>query len=294
MWITDFRESYGLSIEQLGRLIRRLGAKKDPEIRCSDLLLYYLEDVKGFCTVPAIANLIAEACGATAAQRDELVLKQYRGTWKGDGKPAIQPQTQPPPPLPVRRVRPVQGRPVVALDVSGNVVGRYDNTVSAAACCGVIKSCVWRRCVRQMLRDEFELIGFTFRYADEWDRMTAEERRADMQRARMAPEKTKGQPPTPPPKGQCGKYTNARAVVILDQRGKLVGRYASNHEAAKAIGVATCTVNSRCMHFDRHKPFTTSGYAIRYADDWDAMSEEQKLEYLGLSTESSRASAVET
>ena len=81
MWLTDFREAHGLSVAQLGAVIRRAGARMDPPLRVSDVLLENLETRKGYRTVPKLANLIAEVCGATAKQRDALVLKKHRGKW---------------------------------------------------------------------------------------------------------------------------------------------------------------------------------------------------------------------
>lgn len=64
MWITEYREQYGLELEQLGTMIRRAGRRKDPELWVSDTLLYRLETDPNFRTVPKLADLIAEPFGA--------------------------------------------------------------------------------------------------------------------------------------------------------------------------------------------------------------------------------------
>ena len=81
MWLTDFRAQHGLDLGTLGYCIRVEGLRRNPPLRVSDQLLYMLERLEGFRTVPKLADLIAEVCGATAGQRDALVLERYRGTW---------------------------------------------------------------------------------------------------------------------------------------------------------------------------------------------------------------------
>lgn len=87
MFITDFRRAHDLTVEELGFYIRQLGARQDPPLRVSDILLENLERKRDYVTVPVLANLIAEACRATPAQRDTIVLEKYRGTWTPSGKP---------------------------------------------------------------------------------------------------------------------------------------------------------------------------------------------------------------
>lgn len=266
MWITEFREANGLTIEQLARALRQLGATKTPEIGCSDTLLYRLECVKNFCTVPAIANLIAEGCGATAAQRDELVLPQYKGTWKPTGEPGID--------LNRARAREsarptvfvVPGRPVVAVDPRGLEVGRYAGVVYAAARYGMGKETVRKRAQRKMIGCEFGTLLVTFRFADEWDRMTPEERFADIAKARTGTNR--------------GCRAQPRPVVLIDWNGKVVGRYESVRAAAEATGMSTDTICARARYNYKQGLFTKSGYAIRYAEVWDGMTQSQKQAFL--------------
>ena len=180
MWLEDFRRAHGLTLEELGAYIRRLGRKKHPEITVSDILLERLEGEPKFRTVPAIADLIAEACGATAQQRDRLVLEKDRGTWKP--KPGRKPTPKPKAPVEEEPEPKNDGHhhPVVAVDRAGFAVMRFVGVKNAAARCGVSHKMVYSRCLRQLGRDEFRALGFTFRYAEEWDRMTDAERRADV------------------------------------------------------------------------------------------------------------------
>ena len=180
MWIEDFRRAHGLTLEDLGAYIRRLGGKRHPPIKVSDTLLERLEGEPKFRTVPAIADLIAEACGATAQQRDRLVLEKDLGTWKP--RPGRKPTPKPKAPVEEEPEPKNDGHhhPVVAVDRAGFAVMRFAGVKNAAARCGVSHKMVYSRCLRQLGRDEFRALGFTFRYAEEWDRMTDAERRADM------------------------------------------------------------------------------------------------------------------
>ena len=178
MWLEDFRRAHGLTLEELGAHIRRQGKKRHPPITVSDTLLERLEGEPKFRTVPAIADLIAEACGATAEQRDRLVLEKHRGTWKP--KPGRKPALKLKAPVEEEPEMENDGtsRPVVAVDRAGFVVFRFVSVKNAAARCGTSPHAVYERCLRRLVNNEFSKLGFTFRYAEEWDDMTEAQRRA--------------------------------------------------------------------------------------------------------------------
>lgn len=187
MWIEDFREEHGLERDEFARRVRILGARKrrDRPIGCSETLVYILERRKNAITHPAIANLIAEACGATAEQRDSIVAKKYRGEWSGDGvAKALFLQRRPKPSAPKPRLlgpNPVNGREIVMIDIGGNVIGRYGSIGQAALNNSVSYGYVEER-VHRRIRLEFRPRDISFRFADEWDGLDEFDRRLDLAR----------------------------------------------------------------------------------------------------------------
>lgn len=293
-WLTAFRRAHGLSVEQLGAAIRRLGAQRTPEIGCSNLLLDMLECVKGFRTVPAIANLIAEACGATAAQRDALTLPKHAGTWTPKGKPAgigghprpgekaVKEAKAPakrektPAKLPIRATNELarsirqpavppshstRKRPVVAIDTDGQARATYSSITHAAYSNDISREMVLKRCRRQIKSDEFAGLKYTFRFKDEWEGMTAEQRRADTSKKGRKPRRS------------YFRY----AVVVIDPEGHELGRYSNGTEAAKAMGESCCAVLRHCaLSVGLSSHYTRKGRGYFYADEWDGMDEEAK------------------
>lgn len=276
MWITDFREKYGLTLEQLGAAIRRVGARKNPTARVSDILLENLETKRGYKTVPGLADLIAETCGATPAQRDELVLKQYRGTWKGTGKPKLAERKPPterpvaaapaPPPTAVKKKRSDgHNRQVIAIDRNGNIVHRYASLQNAWGLTGINTSTIRKRCYGDIKGDEFKIYGYTFRYADEWDSLTEDQRRAEVARAAASLSDR--------PDG------NKQAVVVIDREGN-VYRFDTLRDASMMTGDSPPAI-SQHIHGERTRTiFSWRGFAYRRAEDWDAMSEGAREELL--------------
>lgn len=316
MWLEDFRRAHGLTLEELGAYIRRLGRKKHPEITVSDILLERLEGEPKFRTVPAIADLIAEACGATAQQRDRLVLEKDRGTWKP--KPGRKPTPKP-------KAAPVEEEPepkndghhhpVVAVDRAGFAVMRFAGVKNAAARCGVSHKMVYSRCLRQLGRDEFRALGFTFRYAEEWDRMTDTERRADVAGRRNAGDgggvdaaetvkdvavdnrRYEGEAGTPSDPAEAGRGKHyarkeetprarhvhyQRGVVAVDREGHEVARWDMVKHAHVDTGVAESTI-SQSITGKRNRTFVRGvDLAFIDAEEWDDMTEAQRRARLRL------------
>lgn len=326
MWITEYREEHGLSLEALGKAMRRAGAKLEPPVKVSDILLERLELEPKFRTVPRIADLIADVCGATAEQRDELVLEQYKGTWKPSKRVKS---------LEFRVERKKTGgteedqdkpsraensrRPVVAVDRAGFALFRFASVHNAAARCGVTHKAVYPRCMRRLGRDEFALLGFTFRYADEWDAMTDAQRRADVQgtssvsagaltpvhgpagpisresvhradsRALDAPtgeglgEATEGTSSTLPPVPTRINRHYQRRVVAADGAGLEAGRWDSVSAATEATGVARSMISMSITGKRKGSPFIRgTGLAFVAAEKWDGMTVAQRREMLGI------------
>ena len=164
-WVKEYREKRGWSKKKF--------ADMGP---CSETLIGIIEhpDGKGI-THPLIANRIAEICGATAKQRDELVHKIHHGTWQPTGKPVK---------LGANRPNNASAAiPVVKIDRNGNVLARYANMTFAGKVNCVYETKIAQYCRKQQPknRDEFEVFGgFTFRFAHEWDNMTKAEQIRDI------------------------------------------------------------------------------------------------------------------
>ena len=147
------------------------------EVGISEYLVWILQNQRGAVTHPKIADALADFIGATSDQRDQIVHKRHRGTYKPNPKNTdLKRNTR-------RKVISHQGQMmfVVAIECGGNEVGRFDNGGEAARQFKCSASAVRNRCERILARDnEFNLRGVSFRYAAEWDEMSHAERVQDI------------------------------------------------------------------------------------------------------------------
>lgn len=147
-------------------------------VKCSEHLLWMLVNGHNTVTHPNIADRIADECRATPEQRDSLVAAKHHGTYV----------PKPPKPTAAEEIREEisiqknNNRPVVAVDVLGDELARYESADEAANYLYCSNRSIWRRCQRRCVKNEFEPFGITFRYADEFDAMTPEQRRSDVAR----------------------------------------------------------------------------------------------------------------
>lgn len=146
-------------------------------VGCSEQLVWMLMNHHDCVTQVNIANRIADYLGATEEQRDSIVAPKHRGTWKPNPKrKAKKPRA--------RRKNP-RYRTVVAVDCIGNVVRRFPSLRSAGAYVGMTGEAIAYRCNHlHTEKDEFENVGITFRYENEWEKMTTEERIRDLMKRR--------------------------------------------------------------------------------------------------------------
>lgn len=219
-WIKEFRAKNKLSQEELAKKVPKCKAyriveksacgtkdKKHPGA-CSDLLIEILEH--GGITAPGIAAAITMVCGGTAEQWDSIVHEDYRGTWKPGDRIAFRPRMQAEPfdalPLPKieatikerpraekpkakppkKAAEPEIKRPVVQIGKDFAEAARYATPAAAAAAMNVSLRIITVRCDRKVSDETDEFIRYqnTWRYADEWDSMTPEQRMEDMKNAR--------------------------------------------------------------------------------------------------------------
>lgn len=269
MWLTDFRKQHNLELYELAGLIRIVGAKKIPALTVSEGLIWRLEIDGNFRTVPRLADLIAECCGATAAQRDELVLKKYRGTWKPpkDNRPRLPEKREEKP-----RYTWGNGRAVVVIDPEGNEIRRHHSANTAGAWVGISGDSVNRRCNRETNCWEFGICKVSFRWADEFDRMTPEERARDA--ARTKGNRNNGTHAKIPGKRGRGGATYARPVTVITKERE-VYHFPSVTAAAKALNVGAKTVS---VNLARERPAQAgpvAGIRFMYTRDFEKLVNEE-------------------
>lgn len=178
MWIDEYRARYGLELDDMARRVNVAGRKLHPPLECTvtDTLIHILEISKVPRTHPRIANAIALACKATAEQRDSIVAERHRGKWKPpDGDYTLETLKD----APRKPDCAVGERAVVQIDRNGYIIGRYKSVALAVMFCGVTQYAVTERCLRRA-PNEFDKYGFTFRYANEWDKLTMTEKLIDL------------------------------------------------------------------------------------------------------------------
>lgn len=183
-WLEKFRREYvrkdgsvGISRKEFAGMVKlKYG-------NCSAKLIAIIEG--GGITHPRIANQIAIVTGVSPALRDKMVHKNYRGGWEPPRPKRRSEHKKPTPPLAID-VIPDHARRVVAIDISGKEIGRFESEREAANAAGCTQTTVSNRCnrVTSAGTGEFRFFDCTWRFAEEWDAMTEFERAADIENAR--------------------------------------------------------------------------------------------------------------
>lgn len=178
MWIDEYREKNGLELDDFARRVNWVGRKMNPPLwgTVSDTLIHFLERSSSPRTHPRIADAIATACHATPEQRDTIVDKEHRGTWKMQ---QLFTTTMTPVEKNVNTHKPGYERPIVKIDVQGRVVARYTSLTAAENCEDLGRDSIRVRCKREV-KSEFNGRKYTFRFAEEWDKMTNEQKLEDL------------------------------------------------------------------------------------------------------------------
>ena len=178
MWIDDYREKYGLELDDMARRVNVAGRKMRPRLPCTvtDTLIHILERSKTPRTHPRIADAIAIACGATAEQRDSIVDEKHRGTFDPSKYNRIASASQN---TTAKRSTAHGERSVVKIDRNGMVVRRYPSLAMAERYEDMTCESIRARC-RRRVGGELERWAYTYRYADEWDKMSRAERLKDL------------------------------------------------------------------------------------------------------------------
>ena len=168
MWIEDYRTANDLELDEFARRVNQVGRHMKPPLwgTVTDTLIYAIERNKVPRTHPRIADAIAAVCGATEEQRDSIVDKKHHGTMVRVSISANAVNTR-------------RDSAVVKLDANGDVVARYITVQAAEKCERLSADGIRERCKRR-IKNEFQPYSYTYRYEREWDKMTAEERRDDI------------------------------------------------------------------------------------------------------------------
>lgn len=208
----------GLSQDELAKKVRtrKVGGRY---VGCSGNLIFILEH--GGITAPGIAAAITTVCGGTAEQWNGIVHEDYHGQWKPGWKTefaprfeidvedrmavtiashgeikrgkapkhveAKPPKSEPAEPKPQKKQKTEpQIREIVQIGTDFEEIGRYAHLAAAAQAAGVSIRIVGERCDRKISGNTDEMVRekCTWRYADEWDPMDAEQRTEDMRAAR--------------------------------------------------------------------------------------------------------------
>ena len=206
MWLREYRESAKLELDEFARVVntyRRL-AKMPVNGIVSNTLVHILEVDDKTVTHPNLADAIAAVCGATPEQRDSIVSEQYRGTWKPGANDkrlvdkaiwkavgkissdidagAFMRQTAKKSTNRVDNRSCVLLRTIAKVDMYGHIIETYDTVVQAGKANNIGEKFIRNRCKRKVKDTPPSGIKpmFTFRYLDEWDKMTIEQRLADL------------------------------------------------------------------------------------------------------------------
>lgn len=174
-WIREYRTKQGLELDDFARAVNRYGRKMNPPLTCTitDTLMHMLEI--GAVTHPMIANAIAEYCEATPEQRDMIVAEIHRGKWEPHQKVEYAKST-----VSWFNNSPCGAKPVVKVDLHGNVIAAYESVVDAARHEDMNADNIRRRCKRRRKQEITLSEPYTFRYQSEWVQMSKKEQLRDI------------------------------------------------------------------------------------------------------------------
>lgn len=180
-WIEEWMRGECGALEASCRECRQICAPKILLAQRAKMPIRLIDDLiyGGWVTHPNFANRIADFIGASPQQRDMIVPEKYHGQWKPSRRKK----------KPTREElyadassRKWKERPVVLIDRKGNERKRFTSAQVAADYAGKGRNYIYSRCERRISQktDEFARTEESFRWADEWDLMAAEERVEDV------------------------------------------------------------------------------------------------------------------
>ena len=206
-WIKKYRKEHRLSRDALAEKVIKAKIDKH-QVGCSGKLIDILE--YGGITHPNIAAVITMVCGGTAEDFDSIVHEDYRGKWKPGQKLMFESRyndipdeftiltaeqkakreeekrTEKTEVKPPKAVEKYFIKPVVKIGRDGTEEMRFASMSEAAAHANVGLITVSLRCNKKISdkTDEFKAAKCTWRFANEWDAMTEEQRAKEVKRAK--------------------------------------------------------------------------------------------------------------
>lgn len=178
MWIEDYRKQKGIELDEFARLVNIAGRRMKPPLEgvVSDTLIHTLERMRTPRTHPRIADAIATVCGATQEQRDSIVDARHKGTWEkisfvDTWHKAVKEEEN------GHKIG--YEKPVVKVNSNGKILARYGSLTAAENNGSMSLDAIRTRC-RHGIKNEFVKQDFTYRFADEWDKMTQLQRLQDL------------------------------------------------------------------------------------------------------------------
>lgn len=271
-WIQEYRESIGMTREQFAKAInRQLGGTGEFRVTVPVKLIFMLEEWPKCYTHPKLINLIARACGATKAQRDQFLHPcrrdyPYRHSAAAVTERSVNPWCTYPAATTDAAKKSAYAygrRPVVIIDRDGHVVHRSESMMAAGIWANVSKNAVADRCMHKTKLEFIGRVPYTFRYADEWDKLSPSARALEIRNAlRMSAAK--------------GGDRTMEPIVVVTRWGDELTRYPNVPVAMHTEHVTKNTIYNRCFRkIDRE--FTAyHETTYRFASEWDAMTPEQR------------------
>lgn len=168
-WLERWRLEHLMSREDLASKIEN----------CSETLLAILEEQHGGVTHPRIAARICDYTGATPKQWDSIVPRRFRGKYvpkKTMRLPDME-TLLPEPEKPKEPYKPKsinirihnRCKEVLQIGLDGEVMKRYKSVREAADALEKTVAFITDRIYGRLICNEFQPMGFTFRYASEWN-----------------------------------------------------------------------------------------------------------------------------
>ena len=276
-WIEEYRRSMQMGRGEFAREITtKLGGKGEDRLTVPAGLIYILETHPHPVTHPRLMNLIALACGATKAQRDQFLHKSRRG-YPYAANPARRITERPNPwrELPAVKHKPPRANPnegrqmgVVVVDRTGREVARFKNSGAAAEFMGLTRPSVSSRCSHRIPYEFAVQAEYTCRYADEWDALSPS---AQLETIRRAVDASEGRTFRNKPK----------AVVVVDRQARERMRYASINAAEAGEYVSDDYIRKCCMRREKREFAGDRDITFRFAEQWDGMSRAERLKDVG-------------
>lgn len=167
-WLEKWRNKYGMSREQLAAMCKPV----------TEGVIIRIEEGWGYgVTHPDFAKLICDYVGATAKQWDSIVPRKYRGTYTPQKRDRLKDFKPVKPEKPKEPYKPknisLRGgnrrKKVLQIGLDCEIMKSYPSVDEAAEALGKSKGFIASRAKAEVDFNEFQPLGFTFRFASDWN-----------------------------------------------------------------------------------------------------------------------------